>query len=184
MENIYFEPDTIFKSKAFSALGPDGTIVMFFLLNQKYCNITKLAILYKLVRQKVKIKCDSIANGITDLFTKGFIDLSHDMITYNRSDNYISWKPTKRKPRIAQSIAQIYFIQAEGNNLIKIGIAINPEKRLRQLQSASPVKLHLLKTIEGGFSAERGLHKRFKDTRTHGEWFLPTQDLLDTITNQ
>jgi len=182
MENIYFEPDTIFKSKAFSALGPDGTIVMFFLLNQKYCNITRLAILYKLVRQKVKIKSDSIANGITDLFTKGFIDLSPDMITYNRSDNYISWKPTKskRKPRIAQ----IYFIQAEGNNLIKIGIAINPKKRLRQLQSASPVKLHLLKIIEGSFPEERELHKRFKDTRTHGEWFLPTQDLLDTITNQ
>lgn len=55
------------------------------------------------------------------------------------------------------------------------------DKRLSQLQTASPYKLDLLATIEGDLETELYLHNRFKDIRTSGEWFNPSIELLEFI---
>jgi hypothetical protein len=47
----------------------------------------------------------------------------------------------------------------------------------------SPSKLELLKAIKGGHLIERSIHEKFKFTRSHGEWFFPTKELLAFIKN-
>jgi hypothetical protein len=71
----------------------------------------------------------------------------------------------------------VYFIQAEDGGLIKIGWALNPAKRLRDLQIGSPVKLKILATVEGRRADEAWLHRVFHDSRRHGEWFETSDDL-------
>lgn len=46
----------------------------------------------------------------------------------------------------------IYFAEAEGLDLIKIGFSENPEKRINSINSNSPVKIKLIKIIEGSKS--------------------------------
>ncbi|MFJ8028453.1 GIY-YIG nuclease family protein [Streptomyces sp. NPDC096311] len=66
---------------------------------------------------------------------------------------------------------RVYLIGSPGSPLVKIGWTDNPERRLRHLQTGSPVPLELLALFEGGHIAEAELHRRFADKRRHGEWF-------------
>lgn len=75
----------------------------------------------------------------------------------------------------------IYFIRGQSAGLIKIGIAKSVEKRLKTLQSGSPVLLVVLATMPGTGLTERELHHRFAHLRRHGEWFEPGDDLLAFI---
>lgn len=65
----------------------------------------------------------------------------------------------------------IYFIQPEGGGLIKVGRALEPEKRLRELQIGSPVKLVLCRAEPAPGWWETRLHQVFAPWRQHGEWF-------------
>lgn len=56
---------------------------------------------------------------------------------------------------------------------MKIGLSGDPEKRLRSMQSGSPVPLVLLHTEAGDFEREMELHHRFDLYRVRGEWFYP-----------
>ncbi|MCY0921148.1 GIY-YIG nuclease family protein [Streptomyces sp. H27-G5] len=66
---------------------------------------------------------------------------------------------------------RVYLIGSAGSPLVKIGWTGNPEQRLRNLQTGSPVPLQLLAVFEGGAIVEAELHRRFADKRRHGEWF-------------
>ncbi|MGA5873932.1 GIY-YIG nuclease family protein [Streptomyces cinereoruber] len=65
----------------------------------------------------------------------------------------------------------MYLIGSTESPLVKIGWTDNPERRLRNLQTGSPVPLTVLALFEGGAIVERELHHRFADKRRHGEWF-------------
>lgn len=73
----------------------------------------------------------------------------------------------------------IYFVQAEIIGRIKIGWTADEDAavRLAMLQTASPVRLHLIATRPGGRCKERELHARFAHARTVGEWFDPVPEL-------
>lgn len=71
----------------------------------------------------------------------------------------------------------VYFIEAQGTDLVKIGIAAKPQDRLGELQTASPHKLAILATMAGGRAEERRLHHRFAASRATGEWFHRTPEL-------
>ena len=74
----------------------------------------------------------------------------------------------------------VYFIKAEKTNLIKIGRAINPPKRLKHLQSGCPDKLTLLGMApEISPHTEREIHEQFFFLRKHGEWFEESPSLID-----
>ena len=45
---------------------------------------------------------------------------------------------------------------------------------MAQLQTAHPVSLVLIATMEGGVDVEKALHFRFESKRTSGEWFRLT----------
>lgn len=77
----------------------------------------------------------------------------------------------------------VYFIRGEVSGNIKIGFAVDPENRLRTLQTGSSEKLSLIKFIEGTHENETEIQNRFKKYRLQGEWFEPAEELVKFIEN-
>lgn len=76
----------------------------------------------------------------------------------------------------------VYFIQAGVEGPIKIGIAGDPDARLRNLQVAHHEELTLLAECPGGTELEADLHERFAEGCIRGEWFrVDTPGLLALI---
>lgn len=66
----------------------------------------------------------------------------------------------------------IYFIEATGAGLLKIGFTDrDPEQRLKELQTGCPHALRLLATQPGNQEIERAWHQEYGHLRTTGEWF-------------
>jgi len=84
-----------------------------------------------------------------------------------------------RKPRKGV----VYFVRAETLGLIKIGSAVNPDRRLTGLQCGSPDRLQLVAYVgtDDIIAGERAMHRRFNHHREHHEWFRPGADLLAYI---
>lgn len=74
----------------------------------------------------------------------------------------------------------IYFLQGD-NDYIKIGYTIDVSRRVQFLQTGSPTRLKLLGVMEGRVDTEAALHRRFERSRIIGEWFKPSQAILDYI---
>lgn len=75
----------------------------------------------------------------------------------------------------------VYFIQALDGGPIKIGKAVDQLARLKELQTASSKRLHILATMDGGRAQESALHKRFKQYRLSGEWHEPADELVGFV---
>lgn len=65
----------------------------------------------------------------------------------------------------------VYIIRRPGASEVKIGISIDPVRRLRQLQSTHTEQLELVAYFLGTAADEADLHQRFKEFRKRGEWF-------------
>lgn len=70
----------------------------------------------------------------------------------------------------------VYFIRIS-NKFIKIGYSVDPQKRLKELQTGSPTKLHLQHVIPGCTKTEAGLHEMFSHIKAKGEWFKYTEEM-------
>lgn len=69
-------------------------------------------------------------------------------------------------------MTNIYFIGNMDMGCIKIGVAKDPEKRLKQLQTGNPHNLKIYKTIKNVPNEyESSIHRLFDDYRLKGEWF-------------
>lgn len=77
----------------------------------------------------------------------------------------------------------IYFAQAGPDGPIKIGFSSNPLSRLPALRTASHAEVRILAIIRGSEHDESNLHRQFNAYRMRGEWFQPSQPLLDFIDN-
>lgn len=75
----------------------------------------------------------------------------------------------------------VYFIRAARMRAVKIGWARDAEARLRELQTASHHKLHLIGFLPGSLEDERRWHLGFRSLRIRGEWFNLTDDLREAI---
>lgn len=68
-----------------------------------------------------------------------------------------------------------YVYCISSGDAIKIGIATDPLKRLRELQTANAKPLHLVWTVQTGCvlarEAEKRLHHWLRRHRLQGEWF-------------
>lgn len=74
-------------------------------------------------------------------------------------------------------------------NDIKIGIANDIGRRIKELQTGSSREIICLGSIkckdrEAAYRKEAALHKQFSHLRKHGEWFSPGMDLLLYIAAQ
>lgn len=79
----------------------------------------------------------------------------------------------------------LYLIgyQDAGTYHIKIGIAANPQRRLKQLQTGNSHRLSVLRAI-GCVEPRRvelGLHRQFRHYRKSGEWFELTAPALEHL---
>lgn len=73
----------------------------------------------------------------------------------------------------------IYFIQIKQSGPIKIGYAKNPQRRLKELEGASPYPLRLLLVLND--ENEKKFHQQFKQSKINREWFKPSKELLTFI---
>jgi hypothetical protein len=65
----------------------------------------------------------------------------------------------------------VYFVGGK-TGPVKIGFTQQPmRERLKCIQNGSPIKLHVLATLNCTRINERLYHKRFAAFRLHGEWF-------------
>ncbi len=84
-------------------------------------------------------------------------------------------------------MTRIYFISQRGHvELVKIGIANDPEKRLAEMQTGSGFRLKLLATATlasraEAMNLERDLHHAFRSRRVRGEWFTCSAALRELI---
>ena len=86
--------------------------------------------------------------------------------------------PNEEHPYIRMYVGpKVYFI--EGAGMVKIGLSENPESRLMDLRNHSPVPLTLVGAIRGSADLEQLLHGRFRELRSHGEWFFHRADLVE-----
>jgi len=68
----------------------------------------------------------------------------------------------------------VYIISNMKSGLVKIGVSINPEKRMKSLQCQCGQKLfvwHKTIPINCAYELESMLHRHFAEYRTYGEWF-------------
>ena len=81
----------------------------------------------------------------------------------------------------------VYFVRQQPDELIKIGVARKPPRRLRDLQTGNPCRLELLGWIQAdrlaSYELEAMLHERYRDKHHSGEWFtITTGSVLDELT--
>jgi hypothetical protein len=77
--------------------------------------------------------------------------------------------------------SKVYFLQGENGGPIKIGHTNDIEKRIKLMQTGNPDKLVLLHLTSGGKNFEDQLHVRFSEFHYRGEWFYPSEEILDFI---
>ena len=88
--------------------------------------------------------------------------------------------------KITHEVHFVYFVLNRDSNAIKIGMAKNLERRLKSLQTSSPAKLELIKSVqvssqEEARELEKTLHKKFEDIQITGEWFSANAELGNYI---
>ena len=82
----------------------------------------------------------------------------------------------------------VYFIQSgyDKKPPIKIGVAINVERRLNALQTANPEKLTVIASIKcvnrmEAYNIESYLHRQLSNRKIRGEWFATCMRRVDKI---
>lgn len=74
----------------------------------------------------------------------------------------------------------LYGIQcAEGP--IKLGRAINPEKRRKQIQTGFAEPIRIIATAPEYVVSEAEAHRRWRSIRIRSEWFEPRPDLVEWL---
>lgn len=85
-------------------------------------------------------------------------------------------------PRVQeQAQGFVYFIQAQDSLAIKIGYAVDVEKRLAVLQTGCPEELVVVGMTQGTVADEKALHAKFNLDHIRGEWFRASDELVKYI---
>lgn len=76
----------------------------------------------------------------------------------------------------------VYFIMAGKKKAIKIGVAINVQRRLKELQIGNHLPIALIAALPcdsrtHALEMERKFHRAFKNQHIRGEWFSGDVDL-------
>lgn len=86
-------------------------------------------------------------------------------------------------------MAFVYFIRSgKLGNPIKIGYAVDVDKRINELQIGNPQKLHIIAAIpvdskRQAQNIEKWMHHRFKRKHIRGEWFNGCIKLKQVFSN-
>jgi hypothetical protein len=94
--------------------------------------------------------------------------------------NARDWRDEQEQQRERRRARQVeplpeycYLIRCETSGNLKIGKAIDAQRRLADLQRGSGTRLTLLAALKtaSGYTLEAEMHERFAAHRLHGEWF-------------
>lgn len=88
---------------------------------------------------------------------------------------------TSSSPTVIARGDAVYFIATSCEQYVKIGRSGDVLRRLKTLQTSSPLKLVLLGAIHAKPAYEKYLHMCFAKQRTHGEWFKFTDQLKQAV---
>jgi hypothetical protein len=104
--------------------------------------------------------------------------------TFEERDDAVAWdEEVKFRKVVAKGRrmlgARVYVVS--GADKVKVGVALDPEARLRALQTGSPVPLRLewVITCPDPLELESQLHQECAEYRSHGEWFEAEPILAD-----
>lgn len=75
----------------------------------------------------------------------------------------------------------VYVVRRPDTGALKIGIAANVTARLRALQVANDVSLELVGYFPGSVDEEESAHTRLAAHRKTGEWFHPSPEVLEWV---
>jgi hypothetical protein len=89
----------------------------------------------------------------------------------------------RRPSRASPAFRHVYFIEARGRDLVKIGCADDAEKRLRTLQTGSPDALVLAGVYhtDDAVEFERRLHRKYRHLWERGEWFRIDDEMREAM---
>jgi hypothetical protein len=78
---------------------------------------------------------------------------------------------------------RVYFVEAVGAGVVKVGWTRDVATRLRVMSQASWCELRVLRIVDGGPRRERELHAAFAKHRVRGEWFLlePIREAIEAL---
>lgn len=120
-------------------------------------------------------------SGVTERNTKTRDKAGTSFVSRTTGETLSIGKPWGLTGASRRLNGSIYFIGGE-TGCIKIGwTGQSAEQRRKDLQCGSPIKLFVLAVARGGMSVEQEYHRRFKDSRSHGEWFERTPELMAEI---
>lgn len=105
--------------------------------------------------------------------------VDHDSLTWDT----VKVEPSEHSPWATWTDARsgVYFIEANGTGLVKIGYGNPVRSRYELLRAASPYPLQLRCIVPGDAKTEREFHKRFKAYHHYNEWFRIEGELADFI---
>lgn len=89
--------------------------------------------------------------------------------------------PLPPLPRSDGKTPYIYFLQRDYDGLIKIGFSTVPDHRCSVIAYNHACRVELLHWCPGGRALERHYHEMFADEWVTGEWFSPSERLMDCI---
>lgn len=82
----------------------------------------------------------------------------------------------------------VYIIENKDNGAIKIGVATDPERRLKQLQTGSVSELEIVYqsyVCSNAFEIEKNTHNKFENYHIRGEWYdMSKSDVILYLENQ
>lgn len=102
------------------------------------------------------------------------ISTDYNITTLDRIKEETGWKKSWEHE---YSDKHLYILKNEAGR-IKIGIAIDVDKRVKSLSNASGMKIDILRVILFSAHLESKLHKHFRSKKYIGEWFdLDNEDI-------
>lgn len=77
----------------------------------------------------------------------------------------------------------IYFYKT--NNTVKIGVTTKLNNRVSSINTCNPYSKdsEIILVLEGDREKEKEFHKKFKQYRINGEWFLLSDEIINFISN-
>lgn len=75
----------------------------------------------------------------------------------------------------------VYAIRRRDTREVKLGVSIEPARRLRAIQTAHGAPLEMVIVGVGGATVEQEIHRRFAAHRKLGEWFHEAPEITAWI---
>jgi hypothetical protein len=118
------------------------------------------------------VPLEEVRNDLLELGT----DLNQDLDRDDDRSRQAVERPEVRSGQPDQiqqaDLRWVYVVSSEDNpKVVKIGVASDVERRIKNLQVAAPTRIVLRWSARGGLPLESHLHEKFRRRRMSGEWF-------------